>query len=560
MSTSSLPGLPDVASNEQSVTPRLDSPTPQRDRGLRFWLIILTICLSQFLSALELSIVSTALPTIVASLKGNNFVWVGSAYALSSSAILPMSGGIAEIFGRKSALVSSIGFFGVGSAVCGAAQSMNMLIAGRTIQGIGGGGIISLSSIVMGDLVPLEERGLYGGLFGLTWSLAATISPLLGGSLANSGLWRWIFYLNLPLCGVTGILTLVLLKLPTPPGSFRDKVSRMDWLGNFIIIASSCAATFGVTRGGINAPWSSAQVLAPLIAGVVGIAGFIVYEALVAKNPLVPWHILSNRTSSSAYIQTLILPITTIAVVYYIPVYFQAVRGASAIHAGVLMLGLTSIPLGAVLGGASVRFSQRYRPQIWSGWILMIIGVTLLTLIKSDTMTGFAIGFCVIYGAGAGINYATQVFPTQAPLPISVGAHALAFQAFMRTFAAVWGVTIGGAILQNELKRRLPQEFLSQSPQGVAIVFSVIPQISNLPEPLNDQVRQAFVDSLRQIWISLAGISGLGLFASLFMRGLPLHKQTDKNWAPMQKIPDPEALKVAYIPGEKSASSDGLHE
>ncbi|KAF8520865.1 MFS general substrate transporter [Hysterangium stoloniferum] len=529
MTTAHLPSPPDVGS---------DSPTPQRDRGLRFWLIILTICLGAFLSALEVSVISTALPTIVASLESSDFIWVGSAYALSSSAILPMTGGIAEIFGRKSALASSIGFFGVGSVVCGAAQSMSMLIAGRTIQGIGGGGLISLSSIVMGDLVPLEERGLYGGLFGLTWSLAATISPLVGGGLANAGQWRWIFYLNAPLCGVIGIMTLVLLKLPTPPDPFQDKVSRMDWLGNFIIIASSCAVTFGLTRGGINAPWSSAQVLVPLIVGVLGIAGFIIYEALVAKHPLVPWHILSNRTSSSAYAQTFILPVTTIGIVYYIPVYFQAVRGASAIRAGVLMLALTSIPAGAIIAGASVKFFQRYRLQMWFGWILMTIGAALLSLIKLDTMTEFAIGFCIIYGFGAGINYAAQVFPVQAPLPISAGAHALAFHAFMRAFAAVWGVTLGGAILQNELKLRLPQEFLSQFPQGVAIVYSVIPQIQNLPEPLNDQVRQAFVDSLRRVWITLAAISGLGLFVSLFMRGLPLHKHTDEKWAPTPNTRD----------------------
>jgi len=433
---------------------------------------------------------------------------------------------------------------------------MNLLIAGRTIQGIGGGGILSLSSIVMADLVPLEERGLYGGLFGLTWSVAAAIGPLVGGSLANVGQWRWVFYINVPLCGVVGMLTLVLLKLPTPPGSFRDKFYRMDWVGNFIIIASSCAVTFGLTRGGINASWSSAQILAPLIAGVVGIAVFVIYEALVAKNPLVPWHILSNRTSSSAYGQTFLLPVTSLAAIYYLPVYFQAVKGASAVHAGVLMLSLASIAPAAIIGGTSVKFFQHYRPQIWIGWILMIIGVALLTLIKLDTTIGTALGFCVIYGSGAGINYATQIFPVLAPLPISANAHALSFHAFMRAFAGVWGVTLGGAILQNELQRRLPDEFLSQFPQGVAIVYSIIPQIPNLPEPLNGQVRQAFVDSLRRIWISLAAIAGFGLFVSIFMRGLPLHKHTDEKWAPIQKIPEHEALQMVHTPGYKSPSSD----
>ncbi|KAF8572538.1 hypothetical protein K439DRAFT_1625698 [Ramaria rubella] len=141
------------------------------------------------------------------------------------------------------------------------------------------------------------------------------------------------------------------------------------------------------------------------------------------------------------------------------------------------------------------------------------------------------VGFCVIYGAGAGINYATQVYPVQAPLPISANAHALAFFSFMRLFAGVWGITLGGAILQNELHWRLPPEFLSQFPEGVAIAYSVIPQIRSLPQPLKDEVRQAFMDSLRPIWNVLAGVCGLGLLSSLFMKGLPLHTATDDEWA-----------------------------
>ncbi|KAF8529299.1 MFS general substrate transporter [Hysterangium stoloniferum] len=530
----------------------IEGVKPKKD--LRFWLVLLSLCLTLFLSAIELTAVSTALATIVSDLQGSAFVWVGSAYALASSAILPMTGGIAQIFGRKPAVLASIGFFAVGSAICGAATSMDMLIAGRIIQGVGGGGILSFSAIVLADLVSLEERGLYGGIFGLTWSVAASMGPVVGGSLANAGQWRWLFYLNLPLCGFSAALAVTYINLPTPLGTLQEKLARMDWVGNFIIITSASSATFALTQGGVDAPWSSARILAPLIVGVVGMMVFMAYEALCAKNPLVPFYILANRTSFSGYVQTFLLPVTTLAAIYYVPVYFQACKSASAVHAGVLMLGLASIAPAAVIGGTSVKIFQRYRPQIWVGWALQIIGLGLLTLVNLETTVGTAVGFCVIYGCGAGINYATQVYPVQAPLPISANAHALSFHAFMRAFAGVWGVTLGGAILQNELHHRLPEAFLSEFPQGVAIVYSVIPRIGDLPQPLKDQVKQAFIDSLKKIWIALAVISAFGLFISLFMRGLPLHKVTDESWAPMEKDEGSEVNNKGIDP--KVESSD----
>ncbi|KIJ48812.1 hypothetical protein M422DRAFT_225924 [Sphaerobolus stellatus SS14] len=506
---------------------------PKRKKGWRFAVIMLALCLTVFLSALELTAVATALPTIVADLKGDDFVWVGSGYAMASSAILPMTGGIAQIFGRKPAVLASIFLFAVGSAICGAAQSMTMLIGGRVIQGIGGGAILSFSAIVLADLVTLEERGLYAGLFGLTWSVAAALGPVVGGALSNvPGQWRWLFYLNLPLCGISAVMAFVTLNLPTPPGTLRHKLSKMDWIGNVIAISSACAITLGLTLGGVNFPWQSPRVLAPLILGVIGFFVFIAYEATYAKNPLVPIHILDNRTSLSGYLQAFILPITTLAAIYYIPVYFQAVKDTTPLAAGVHMLGLASIALSAVIGGTSVKILQRYRPQIWLGWILMIIGMALFTTIKLQSPSGSAIGFSVVYGIGAGINYATSIYPVQAPLPVQANAHALSFHSFLRSFAGVWGVTLGGAILQNELQRRLPQEFLDKFPQGVAIVYSVIPSISHLQEPVKSQVRQAFIDSINRIYIALTAISAAGLICSLFMKGLPLNTLTDEEWAP----------------------------
>ncbi|KAJ3552511.1 hypothetical protein NM688_g4116 [Phlebia brevispora] len=283
-------------------------------KGFRFWMIFVAVCISMFMSALEFTSVSTALPTIVHDLQGQDFVWVASAYALASTALLPASGGMAEVFGRRITMLITLGLFALGSALSGAAQSMNWLIAARTVQGAGGGGILALGSIVISDLVSLKERGLYNGMIGITWAFAAGLGPIVGGAFADAGKWRWLFYINLPITGFAAFLVFVFMKLRTPRGNFRDKIRRMDWIGNIIIIASSTACVVGLTWGGVKFAWSSAQVLTPLILGLAGIAFFLLYEAKIAKEPVVPYTLLSNRTTLSGFLQTFINPITVVAV------------------------------------------------------------------------------------------------------------------------------------------------------------------------------------------------------------------------------------------------------
>ncbi|KAG8918932.1 hypothetical protein FRC01_001574 [Tulasnella sp. 417] len=167
-------------------------PQPPTEKGLRFWLVIVAMMVTTFLSAIDLTSVSTALPTIVQDLNGSEFAWVGSAFALGSTAILPLVGGLAQIFGRRPVVIGSIAFFALGSGLCGGAKNMDMLIAGRAIQGVGGGGILAMAEIVVADLVPLSERGNYMGIFGAVWAVASAIGPPVGGAFSQSN-WRWLF-------------------------------------------------------------------------------------------------------------------------------------------------------------------------------------------------------------------------------------------------------------------------------------------------------------------------------------------------------------------------------
>lgn len=524
----------DVASPESAAATKTK-------RGLHFWLVIVAICVSGFLSALEYTSVSTALPTIVHDLDGEDFVWVANAYVLAATALLPMTGGMAEVFGRRTSMLLVLALFALGSALCGAAQNMNWLIAARTIQGAGGGGVQSISVIIISDLVPLSERAIFLAIFGLTWATACAIGPLVGGSLADVGQWRWLFYLNLPINGLAAILVFALLKVNTPRGSLKSKLLQMDWMGNFLIIASSSSTVIGLTWGGVKFPWTSAHVLVPLIVGLLGLVGSMAYEATLARVPLVPIALISNRTSLSGYIQTFLAPIIVIGTIYYIPVYYQACKLASPLHAGVdLLVVCVVIAPVIIISGISITKTKMYRPQLWLGWALLMLAMGLMSTLKADTPLGRGIGFPVLVGAGGGFLYQATYYPVLAPLPVSQNARANAFFSFCRIFAGVWGITVGVAVLQTQLTARLPPDFLAEFPQGVAVAYNIIPVVPSLEEPLRTQVREAFADSLAVIWRVMTGIAGLGLLSSLGMKGLPLHSQVDERWG-LQETSDAQA-------------------
>ncbi|KAJ7191888.1 iron permease [Mycena pura] len=526
---------------------QVENELPRRD--WRFWMIFFSVMLSQFLTALELGVVSTALPTIVNDLHGAQFVWIGSAYTLCSTAFVPLSGNLAEILGRRIVMFTSILIFTVGSVLCGAASSLNFLIAGRAIQGLGAGGIASLCQIIVSDLVPLKDRGIFNGLIALSYTIGLGIGPVVGGSLAQHGQWRWIFYLMVPICGATAGFVLLFLNLRTPPGTFGEKIRKIDFIGNFLVAGSTASVMIGLTWGGIQFPWSSPRILSALIIGVLGLLVFSWYEFSIAKNPIVPRRLLATRTSFSGFLQSLVQFILMICLLYYMPVYFQACLDASPIASGVDLFGLAfSVAPSAILVGLSIAISHQYRPQIWAAWSLVIVGIGLFSTLRAGSSRATAIGFQIIPGLGVGMLTAALFFPILAPLPVEYNAQAVALLIFIRNFANILGVTLGGTVLQNELQKRLPPAFVSEFPQGAAIAYSIIPLIRTLPEPLKSEIQVAFGKSLSVVWQVLIGVSSIGLLLSLLMRRLPLHTDLDKKWG-IEKTEDSN-ISMKMVPSE----------
>ncbi|KAF9062261.1 iron permease [Rhodocollybia butyracea] len=500
-------------------------------RNWRFWCIILSLAICMLLTAIEFTAVGTALPVIVQSLNGDEFVWVGSAYTLGSTALIPFCGGLAQIFGRRIVILAAVGLFCLGSVLCGVATSMNFLIGGRTVQGLGAGAITALIQIIIADLVPLKERGSFNGIMALAWGIGGGSGPVIGGSLAERGQWRWLFYLNLPIGGLAITVVTLFLRLKVPNEPLHEKWRRMDWIGNLIIVLSTTSVVIALTWAGIQFPWSSAKVLVPLILGLLGLAGFVLYEALVSEHPIVPISILGSRTAFSGYAQNFFNGVVIAALSYWLPVYFQACKSAGPTAAGVDGFGLSyTISPSSMLAGIIVQKTGRYRQPMWVGWTLMIVGSALLATLDENSSRSMCYGFQALIGVGMGIIYVTAYFPVLAPIPVSQSAPALAFFTFIRNFALIWGVTIGGTVLQNQLTTRLPPTFLAEFPGGTQIAFEVIPSIRDLPQPLKDEVRHAFAISLQVLWNVLAGISGLGLLFSLVMEHLPLHTSVDSHW------------------------------
>ncbi|CAA7268857.1 unnamed protein product [Cyclocybe aegerita] len=329
-----------------------------------------------------------------------------------------MSGNLAQLFGRRPVIMGGIVFFAVGSAVCGSARFFAVLVAGRAIQGVGAGAIQALSSIIITDLVPLRERGVYAGITGMLWTTGAAAGPFIADGLAQKATWRWLFYLNLPLSGLAFFIVAIFLRLKKPEGKIREKLSKIDWIGNVLIITSTCSCILALTWGGIRFPWSSGKNLGPLIAGIFGLGATLVYEALWAVDPMIPFVVLSNRTTVSGYIATFVQGMMTLAIGFYLPTWFQSVKGASPILSGLYLLPLSaSISPSTIVQGIIIARTGLYRTVNFVGWVLLLLGTGLLITLNAHTSIGLIVLYQLFMGVGFGLLY-SMTFAVLAPLPL----------------------------------------------------------------------------------------------------------------------------------------------
>ncbi|KAJ8296709.1 Efflux pump FUS6 [Rhodotorula toruloides] len=551
---------PDSAELEREqkgqVGERAENQAEGGRKGMRFWLIYLSLLLATFEAAVEQTALSTALPTIADDLHSTSPSWVANSFMIASAAAIPWSGGLAYIFGRRPVMLAGLGLFSLGSIVGGAAKNMTTMLAGRGIQGAGAGVIFAIVEIILSDLVPLSERGLYQAGFSATWSFASATGPLIGGAFASFD-YRWLFWIN-PIMSLPIALCCVwVMKLKGPEDDMREKLAKMDCprpptdrIGNLVFIPSMSVLILGIVWGGVDHPWRSAHVLATIVCGAAGLVAWFFIEKHWVKHPTVPFAAILNKTSLIGFVTTFLHGIVTMCVYYLWPAYFQSAKAASTIRSAVDFLpvvGLVS-PV-AVITGFSTNYLQAYKPQNIVGFVLLTVGVGLLALTTEATSTAGWVLIPMVVALGIGVIYAATVFPVLAPLPPDLAGQALAFQMLVRTFGMVLGTSIGLTVITNGLGKHLPQAYLDMVPDGVAGAYSSIPLIRTLEEPLKTEVRHAFAQALRIVWLVMVPFAGLALILSFFMDALPLNTAKDENFGVKQKKGgSPDDVEKADVP------------
>jgi MFS family permease len=423
-------------------------------------------------------------------------------------------------------------FFTVGAVVGALAQDFTTLLVGRTIQGIGGGGIISLTEILITDLVPLRQRGKWFGFQSLSWAVGSVTGPLMGGAFAQEASWRWIFWINLPFCAL-GFLTLPFcLRLHHRPGRIASKLLRFDWPGAFLLTASTTSFLMPVSWGGVLFPWSSFCTLVPLILGIAGLLAFIFYELLKAECPLIPLRIFANRTAAANYTGTLIHGIVLWCLLYYLPLYYETVKAYSPIIAGVAVFPETfTVAPASIVVGVLVSITGRFRWAIWSGWTLTVLGIGLLYLLGPETSVPAFVFLNLVPGLGMGLLFSSMNLATQAAVPERDVAFAAAMYIFTRSLGQSIGVAVGGVVFQSQFAVQLRTHesvagnatALAQDASGLVQVIKAMPEDA----PERRLIVIAYAEALKVVWVIMAGIAFMALVMSMATEGLTLDRKLE---------------------------------
>jgi MFS family permease len=414
-------------------------------------LIMLPLCLSVFLSALDLTIITPAIPTIVRGFHSTTgYVWIGSAFILSSTASTPVWGSLADIWGRKPILLIALTIFLGGSLLCALAPSMHSLIAGRAVQGIGSSGMGTTVNIIICDTFSLRDRGLYLAITSVVWAIGSAIGPVIGGSFTTKVSWRWCFWINLPIGAVVLVVLLFFLKLPSPHTPVLAGLKAIDWVGSILIVGAALMILLGLDFGNVTFPWSSVTVVCLIVFGFVTIGVFIMNEWKFAKNPVIPLRLFIKRSAVAAYFVWACNFYILIGLSYYLPLYSQSVLGANALVSGVHLIPLiVACSLSAACTGAYIQKTGTYLPITYIAHVFLCLGTGLLISVRVGESLTKLIIFQIITGIGVGMNIEPPLITAQAAMTVMDTAVIQATMTFMRSLATTVAVVVGGVIVRN---------------------------------------------------------------------------------------------------------------
>ncbi len=522
--------------------------TTNQITGERRWIALAAVMISMFFSALDQTVVSTAMPVIISELKGFNvYAWVFSAYILASAVSVPIYGRLSDMYGRKPFYIFGLAVFLIGSAVSGMSTSIGMLIFARAIQGLGAGAMMSMPRATIGDIFNPRERGRWMGLIMGVYGLATIIGPALGGWLTDSLSWRWVFYINMPIALIA--LGMVIYALPTVRTDHRH---RIDWSGSILLAAFLVPVLLGVTWGGSTYAWGSWQEISVFAFSAVMLVLFIWNERR-ADEPIIALEMFKNGTFTSAMIVTVMVAMAMFSSMLVLPIFVQGVLGMSAENSGYLMTPLMlSFIVASVIGGQIITRTGKYRALNIIGGVLLVLGSFLLTRLTATSQWSTVIVDMVVMGLGIGSLMPSMGTVVQNLFPYRMLGTVNATQQMGNTLGGAIASPILGSILATTFAKQLPLRL----PAQLAKLFSALPAaqrkaledpqgVVSVPGqnalhhqfltmgPRGEAIYQSFIHAvklaltssvLELFWVSL-GFAILALIATFAVRHVRLSQQ-----------------------------------
>ncbi|MCK1796116.1 MDR family MFS transporter [Streptomyces sp. XM4193] len=500
-------------------------PTPERSAQDKrtLYLALGALLMGMLLAALDQTIVSTALPTIVSDLGGmDHLSWVVTAYLLAATAATPLWGKLGDQYGRKRLYQGAIVIFLIGSALCGLAQTMVELIAFRAIQGLGGGGLMVLSMAIVGDLVPPRDRGRYQGLFGAVFGVTSVLGPLLGGLFVDHLSWRWVFYINLPLGALALVVIAAVLHIPVP-----DRRHHIDYLGTLLIASVATCVVLVTSLGGTEWEWSSAQVYGLSAAALVLLYAFVRVERR-AVEPVLPPHLFRNPTFSISSLIGFVIGFAMFGTMIYLPTFLQVVHGVSPTLSGVHMLPMVlGILTSSTLSGQLVSRTGRWKVFPILGTAVMTVGLLLLHNLDEHSTNWQMSGAFLVFGLGLGLVMQVLVLIVQNTVDYAHLGVATSAATFFRSIGASVGVSVFGAIFAAKLGPRMEDVLAGQRlPPGVTP--ESLQEDPRAVAELGPQARtgalHAYAESITDVFVWAAPITALAFALAWFLKETPLRK------------------------------------
>ncbi|GEJ99149.1 MDR family MFS transporter [Streptomyces sp. 1-11] len=498
------PGQPDTSQEKQPKSVRV---------------VLLALMIAMMLAMLDNMIVGTAMPTIVGELGGlEHLSWVVTGYTLATAAATPVWGKLGDMFGRKATFLSSIVIFLIGSALSGMAQDMGQLIGFRAVQGLGAGGLMVGVMAIIGDLIPPRERGKYQGMMAGVMALAMIGGPLVGGTITDNWGWRWSFYINLPLGAVALALVSAVLHLPKK----RSKAG-IDYLGVVLLTVGITAIVLVTTWGGTEYAWTSARIMELIGIGVAALVGFVFWQTRAAE-PVLPLHIFRSGNFTLMSVIGFVTGFVMFGATLFLPLYQQAVQGASATNSGLLLLPMLGAMLvTSMVAGRITTNSGRYKVFPIVGGVLMVVGLYLLSLMDTGTTRLTSGIYMAVLGAGMGCLMQITMLVAQNSVEMKDMGVASSSTTLFRTLGSSFGVAVMGALFNHKVQDVMAEKagaLGSKVTERSAQLDAA--SLAKLPVQAREAYQHAVSAGTHSAFLLGAVIAVLVLIAALFVKEVPL--------------------------------------